>query len=132
MPILGLDFGAKRIGVAIVPDDTNFALPLTTIEGDEEQQWRGLEELFKKHAPRFWVVGLPYTMNGAEGEQAAATRDFTKKLFERFNVQVHLVDERMTSRAAAAAGAADIDASSAAFILDSYLAQSTPEDILDI
>lgn len=132
MPILGLDYGSQRIGVAIVPDDMSFALPLTTINGDAEHHWRELEDLFKKHSPRFWVVGLPYTMDGKEGEQAAVVRDFTTKLFEHFGVPVNLVDERLTSAAAKSSGAKDVDASSAAMILDTYLAQSTPDDIFDI
>lgn len=132
MPILGLDYGNKRIGVAIAPDDTNFALPLTTISGSEEEHWQQLEDLYRKQSPRFWVVGLPYTMDGKEGEQAEIVRTFAAKLFERFGVEVHLVDERMSSQAAKSAGAGDIDASSAAMILDTFLAKSAPEDILDI
>lgn len=132
MAILGFDFGAKRIGVAIVPDDMNFALPLTTIAGDEEIKWPAIDELIEKYVPVSLVVGLPCNSAGQEGEEAAAARAFAAGLNERYQLTVNLVDERLTSKAAANLGATDIDASSAALILDSYLAQAAPEEIFDL
>ncbi len=130
MPILGFDYGTQRIGVAIAPDDTNFSLPLTTIDGSPEEQWEQLDVLIKKQIPRLLVVGLPYTMQGVEGEQAALVREFTAKLFERYAVPVELIDERMSSMEAQRAGAGDIDASSAAIILDTYLSKNSGKDDL--
>lgn len=124
MPILGFDHGTERIGVAIVPDDMSFALPLMTIAGTEEEQWKQIDDLIRKQSPRSVVVGLPYTMAGNEGDQAAIVREFGAKIFERYNIPVNYVDERMSSQQAAAAGATDIDAASAAIILDSFLAKS--------
>ncbi len=134
MPILGFDFGSKRIGVAIVPDDMNFALPLLTIDGTVEEQWRKIDELIKKQSPRSIVVGLPYTMSGAEGEQADAARAFSNQLFERYNIPVNLVDERLSSVEAARAGAVDIDASSAAIILDTFITKNVKpgDDLFDL
>lgn len=123
MPILGFDFGLRRTGVAIVPDDTSFALPLTTVEGTPDDQWPQLDVIMKQQNPREVVVGLPVTMQGTEGEQAIAARDFAAKLYERYQVPVELIDERMSSQAAARGGASDIDASSAAIILDTYMSK---------
>lgn len=123
MPLLGFDYGSARIGVAIVPDDTSFALPLTTIEGSADEQWAHITDLIKKQSPSKVIIGLPLTMRGAEGEQSAQAREFAHKLHEAFGIEVELADERMTSQEAARAGATDIDASSAAFILDTYLAK---------
>lgn len=123
MPLLGFDYGSARIGVAIVPDDTSFALPLTTIEGTSDEQWAQLADLIKKQAPQKVVIGLPITMRGSEGQQAQEAREFAHKLHEAFGVEVELADERLTSLQAAREGATDIDASSAAFILDTYLAK---------
>ncbi len=134
MPLLGFDFGKARIGVAIVPDDMDFALPLITVDGDEDAQWLKIDDLIKKQNPRVLVVGLPYTMAGSEGEQAEKARDFGAKLFEKYNIPVEFVDERMSSMEASRAGAGDIDASSAAIILDTYLskAASAGEDIFEV
>lgn len=134
MPILGFDHGGRRIGVAIVPDDMSFALPLTTIEGTSDEQWTQLVPLMKMQSPRYVVVGLPYNMAGHEGEQAAIVRAFGAKLAEEFGVPVNYVDERMTSQQAVSSGATDIDASSAAIILDSYLAKTgaNSDDLFDI
>ncbi len=124
MPLLGFDFGDARIGVAIVPDDTSFALPLTTIDGAPEARDAAILDLVKKHSPHKIIVGLPITMRGKEGEQAEVARAFAREINEKFGVEVELIDERMTSASAVAAGAVDIDASSAAFILDTYLAKA--------
>lgn len=124
MPILGFDHGGRRIGVAIVPDDTNFALPLTTVEGTVDEQWQQLDELIRKQSPRSFVVGLPYNMSGGEGEQAQVVRDFGAQLHERYNLPVNYIDERMSSQEARSSGAGDIDASSAAIILDTFLSKS--------
>ncbi len=135
MPILGFDHGGRRIGVAIVPDDTSFALPLLTIDGTEDEQWQQLDVLIRKQSPRSVVIGLPVTMAGTEGDQAKIVRDFGAQFFERYNVPVNYIDERMSSQQAAAAGATDIDASSAAIILDSYLAKtgaSSVDDLFDL
>lgn len=132
MAILGFDFGAKRIGVAIVPDDMNFALPLATAEGDVAAQWAVIDDLIKKNNPVSLVVGLPTNTAGEEGEEVQAVHKFVAELTARYNLPVNLVDERFTSKAAANLGAADIDASSAALILDSYLAQAAPEEIFDL
>lgn len=134
MPILGFDHGGRRIGVAIVPDDTSFALPLTTIEGDQEEQWKQLETLMKTQSPRFVVVGLPYNMAGIEGDQAKIAREFGDELGQRFGVPVNFIDERMSSQQAAHSGATDIDASSAAIILDSFLAKTgtVGDDLFDL
>ncbi len=134
MPILGFDHGNRRTGVAIVPDDTNFALPLLTIEGDADQQWKQVEDLMKKQSPRSVVIGLPMTMGGADGDQAKIARDFGTKIAEAFGVPVNYIDERMSSQEATRAGAGDVDASSAAIILDSYLAKAglSGDDLFDL
>ncbi len=134
MPILGFDHGDRRIGVAIVPDDMSFALPLITIDGTEEEQWRKLDKLMKIQAPCFIVIGMPYNMSGAEGDQAKIVRQFGEKMAERFAIVVNYVDERMSSQQAMSSGARDIDASSAAIILDSFLAKTgaSGDDLFDL
>lgn len=134
MPILGFDHGGRRIGIAIAPDDTNFALPLTTVEGTAEEQWQQLDEVIRTQSPRSFVVGLPYNMSGKEGEQAEIVRAFGAELHERYGLPVNYVDERMSSQEALHSGATDIDASSAAIILDTFLSKSDArgDDLFDL
>ncbi len=77
------------------------------------------------------VVGLPLTLAGEEGEQAARARAFAEQLRRRLSVPVELHDERLTTKLAErAGGSADADSRAAAHLLESYLARlpaGTPE-----
>jgi putative Holliday junction resolvase len=69
------------------------------------------------------VVGLPLTLAGEEGEQAASARAFAGSLRGRIDLPVDLYDERLTTRMATATGGqADEDSIAAAHLLESYLA----------
>jgi putative transcription antitermination factor YqgF len=69
-----------------------------------------------------WVLGLPLTAAGVEGEQATFVRKFARYLSYRHAAPIWLVDERMTSLAAArSSSAARTDAEAAALILSTYL-----------
>jgi putative Holliday junction resolvase len=68
-------------------------------------------------------VGLPITLRGEHGEQAAAARAFAEQLERRVTVPVELHDERLTTRLAErTGGAGDEDSRAAAHLLESYLA----------
>jgi putative Holliday junction resolvase len=74
------------------------------------------------------VVGLPLTLAGEEGEQAALAREFAERLRQRVRVDVDLYDERLTTRmAAATGGSSDEDSVAAAHLLESYLAAQGAE-----
>jgi putative Holliday junction resolvase len=71
------------------------------------------------------VVGLPLTLAGHEGEQAAAARAFAERLAGELAVPVELHDERLTTRLAErTGGGADADSRAAAHLLESYLARA--------
>ena len=70
-------------------------------------------------------VGLPLTLRGEEGGQAARARAFAERLDARVDVPVELYDERLTTRMAeAVGGAGDADSRAAAHLLETYLATS--------
>ena len=71
------------------------------------------------------VVGLPLTLRGEEGEQAARARAFAERLEATLDVPVELHDERLTTRLAErTGGAGDSDSRAAAHLLESYLARA--------
>jgi putative Holliday junction resolvase len=124
MRVLALDHGEARCGCAVSDPSGTLATPLAVVERPDSR--RGLARLAaladELEAERI-VVGLPLTLAGEEGEQAAATRAFAEGLRRRVRIPVDLYDERLTTRMAAATGGrADEDSVAAAHLLDSYLA----------
>jgi putative Holliday junction resolvase len=124
--VLALDHGAVRCGCAISDPSGTLATPLPAIERPNTK--RGLAaaaRLVDEHDVERVVVGLPLTLRGEEGEQAARARTFAERLGRRVSVPVELHDERLTTRLAErTGGAADADSRAAAHLLESYLAGS--------
>jgi putative Holliday junction resolvase len=124
MRVLALDHGEARCGCAVSDPSGTLATPLTAIERpDSRKGLTRLAALAEELGAERLVVGLPLTLAGEEGEQAAAARAFADALRQRVRVPVDLYDERLTTRMAAATGGrADEDSIAAAHLLDSYLA----------
>ena len=122
--MLALDYGAARTGVAVSDATGTIARPVGVVRKAASPQ--GLEELralVREYEAERIVVGMPLTLRGEHGEQAAATDAFVAALREAVDVPVETYDERFTTALAARdGGAADEDARAAAHLLDSYLA----------
>ncbi len=99
--ILGLDVGERRIGVALSDASGRLATALTTIAATpHEQALAQLARLSAKHAVCAIVIGLPLTLRGEIGPQAASVQRFAASLEQALQLPIHLVDERLTSAAA--------------------------------
>jgi putative Holliday junction resolvase len=133
MSTLGLDFGKRRIGVAVFDLPAMGARPLTTLvrtslAHDLEQ----LRAIVADRQARRIVMGLPLNMNGSEGAAARDARKFAALLSREVGVPVELHDERLTSFEAESrlSGSAMgrnsrklmVDQIAAALILESWLA----------
>jgi putative Holliday junction resolvase len=132
MRVLAIDHGAARAGCAISDPTGTIARPLGVIESPEPQK---AAELVAEHDADLVVVGLPVSLDGTEGTQAADARAFRDALAAIVDVPVKTYDERLTTRLAetsARAGAsAPADALAAAHLLETYLrhlanAEETP------
>ncbi|MCI8510662.1 MAG: Holliday junction resolvase RuvX [Lachnospiraceae bacterium] len=135
MRILGLDFGAKTVGVAVSDALLLTAQGVETIERREENKLRKtcarIEELAKEYGVERIVLGLPKNMNNTEGERVEKTREFAAMLGRRTGLPIVFWDERLTTVAAEqaldAAGIrrekqkAVIDKVAACLILQGYL-----------
>lgn len=134
--VLAFDFGEQRIGVAVADTTIGIAHPLTTIHAeDRKSRYAAIAELVHEWRPALLVVGLPAHADGTEHEISRLARKFARELGGRFDLPVELVDERLTSAAAATslaeAGVAGhkrkpvIDQVAALHILQAFLDERT-------
>jgi putative Holliday junction resolvase len=96
--LLGLDFGDRRIGVAVSDELGLTAQPvLTLIRKNAKQDLKSLSRLLRKFGCSGIVLGNPLYMSGDVSPQATKTHTFAEALREAFSLPVHLWDERLTS-----------------------------------
>jgi putative Holliday junction resolvase len=133
MRCLGIDYGARRVGVAY-GDELGVATPLPALtSADEAVRWGALCALARERRATDLVVGYPFNMDGSAGFKAKEVDAFAARLRAELGLPVHLVDERLTSheaestippsrrRAVRASGI--IDSRAATIILQDYLNQ---------
>lgn len=96
--ILALDYGRKKIGLALADAEACIAEPCTTLERiNRNEDMRRLREFVRDHQVKQIVVGLPLRLDGTPGEMAAEARRFAERLRKQLALPVALVDERLTS-----------------------------------
>lgn len=98
-PILGIDFGKVRIGVAISDELLMMAHPLETIKAGNEAI-RRIAELVGQRSVGKVVVGVPRRMGGEVGTAATEALQFAEKLRQSLKCEVVTWDERLTTVAA--------------------------------
>ena len=121
LSFLAFDYGTKRVGVATGNSLTRSATPLRTVTAAGDARFAALGALISEWKPDALVVGVPVHPDGAPHDNTARALRFARQLHGRFGLPVHEIDERYTTTEAHAAGAADVDAASAAIILEQYL-----------
>jgi putative holliday junction resolvase len=122
---LAFDFGTRRVGVASGNTLTRTATPLRTVAAEGDARFAALGALIAEWRPDALVVGVPYHPDGAPHDHTARAQRFARQLHGRFRLPVHEVDERYSTTEARAGGAGDVDAASAAIILEQFLRQET-------
>ena len=127
MRVVALDFGRARTGVAVSDPTGTVARPLGVVErAASADGLRRLAALIAEQQAERVVVGLPLTMRGDRGEQAAETERFVEALAAETDVPIVTFDERFTTDLAAQTPSrAAEDARAAAHLLTSYLAWSS-------
>jgi len=99
--ILAFDFGTKHIGVALGDLFTKNARPLVSVHRkNKSYDWQVIADLLKEWQPMALVVGRPLTLEGEEQEISRLAAKFANQLRGRFGLEVHEVDERLTSQQA--------------------------------
>ena len=101
-PILGLDLGQKRVGVAVSDE---LRISITRLKPLPRTNWkqllRDVAEAVRKLNARTLVIGLPLSLDGGEGSAAKTAHEAAKKFAQSLSIPVFLQDERLTSVAAA-------------------------------
>ena len=98
--VLGLDWGEKRLGVALSDPLLITAGPMGHIARKSmEQDFEELARMIKDNEVGEIVIGLPLHLRGDKGPSAKAAEAFADKVRERFGIPVHLWDERMSTSA---------------------------------
>jgi putative Holliday junction resolvase len=117
---LAFDYGVKRVGVAAGNSLTRQAQPLRTVAAEGKARFEQIGKLIAEWRPDALVVGVPYHPDGAEHENTLKARQFGRQLAGRFHLPVHEVDERYSTTEAISGGARDLDAASAAILLQQH------------
>ncbi len=132
MRALGLDIGSVRVGVAVSDPDGAVASALVVLDARElARDMRSLARIVEDYEVGQLVVGLPLTLSGDEGPQAAAVREVADRLAAALGLPLAFQDERNSSaearRAMRAAGLSDreqrgsLDKVAAALLLQTWL-----------
>jgi len=118
--VLALDYGSARTGVAVSDPTGTIARPLEVVEqASTEKGLARVAAIVREQEAEWIVVGLPLTLRGEHGAQAAETDRFFEAVGAALAVPVERFDERFTSTLAGPGP--DADARAAAHLLDGYL-----------
>ena len=99
--LLGFDFGARHIGVAVGQTLTGTASPLQTVRVRRHKpDWDTISELVQSWEPDGLVVGLPLNMDGTTQPMTKAANRFRNQLSARYRLPVYITDERLSTREA--------------------------------
>lgn len=138
-PVLALDLGDVRIGVALSDPDRRVAVPIGTVHvGRPPGELKAIAGLVTEHDATTVVVGLPLHMDGSRGPRAVHAETFAETLGGILDVPVELFDERLTTveaerglREAGIAGRrrrAVVDAAAARVLLQGWLDAHRPQE----
>jgi putative Holliday junction resolvase len=97
--VLAIDYGSKRIGLAISDELRMLARPIGILENTNRLQ-KEILSLIEKEKVGCVIIGLPKTLGGDDSEFTTHVRAFAEKLFTRLdekNIEHHFHDERLTS-----------------------------------
>jgi len=135
--ILGIDFGTRRIGLALSDPTGTLASPLPFLENSGPQKVAtALQKLVQAQDVQTVVIGLPRNMDGTYGPSAQKVREFITQIQAHISAEIIPQDERLTtaqaSRDLSQMGLSQkdlrkkVDSSSAALILQQFLDRSCP------
>ena len=126
--LIGLDLGAKRVGVSICDEKQSIATPYKTlIKKDSNQLINEIKEIIDQNDIKGIIIGNPINMDGSIGKSSQSAKDVANNISKSINIPVCLWDERLSTVAAfnissqldinVSKREKDIDKNAAAFIL---------------
>lgn len=132
MRYLGIDYGSKKIGLALTDESGVMAFPHSVIPNDEKTQ-SVIESLLEKESIDEIVMGYSLDREGKENPIHLAVEALMTDLTLSIGLPIHLEPEQYTSAAAARTTGknAQTDAAAAALILESFLSKKNPTNAFD-
>jgi putative Holliday junction resolvase len=98
LKLIGIDYGDKRIGIAMSDQLKMFANPVTVIQNKgTKKNLEAILEIIKSNNVNQIVIGFPLNMNGTEGERCVKTNEFIEELKTVFDGEIIKWDERLTT-----------------------------------
>lgn len=122
MKSLGIDYGNKRIGVAVSDDSGILAFPHATVE-NTPASFSEIQRIVTEEKAEAVVIGMPMSFSGGMSAQAQAVRRFGDALASSLSCPIFYENELFTTTMAERSGAskATVDQSAAAIILQSWI-----------
>jgi putative holliday junction resolvase len=120
---IAFDYGDVRIGVAICDPDGLVATPLEVLQSKDPNLLAKINELVQEYEPVKFYVGEPKQLSGADSVTAEKAVSFAERLSAKFDIQISMVDERLsTVSASRQLRDAGVDARNAKALIDSAAA----------
>lgn len=121
MRAVGIDFGTKRIGLAISDESQTLAREYGIYSPKEF--WQQIAGIVEKEGVTQIVIGLPLNMSGDSTDKTRQVQEFSDQLQQRLTVPVEFMDERLSSVMAGKlpGGRDNVDSLAAQIILQNYL-----------
>jgi len=125
MKILGIDYGEKRIGLAISDETRTFARELTILSPKEF--WDGISDIISANEITTIVLGWPLNMSGEMTDKTREVESFKLKVESETGLPVEIIDERLSSQMAQSASGStkNLDSLAAQILLQNYLDKNT-------
>jgi len=122
MRILGIDYGVKRVGLALSDENSKMAFPYGVLKNNAKIL-DDLKKIIKKEKIKLIILGLPFGLDGRETHNTKPTEEFKKKLEKEISIPIIFEKEFYTTKEAERVQGKikHIDASAAALILKHYL-----------
>ena len=120
--LLAIDYGERFIGLAIRTIKTSIPIPLKIIDSKKDSISKVIQETISEYDINQIVIGYPIGLNNSENRMTNLVNNFINDL-NILNIEVHKIDERLSSKLFKNSSSDRIDDLSALEILESYIAQ---------
>ena len=99
--VMAFDYGLRNIGIAIGQNITKSASTFYSIKAKEgKPDWIKLDSIVEEWQPSLFIVGDPFNMDGTKSDFQKRISKFSSELNKRYDVRVHMMDERLTTKEA--------------------------------
>ncbi len=120
--ILSIDYGERYLGVAVRTEKTTIPIPVTVLDSKKNNILNDIEKYIDTYNISMIVIGYPIGLNNSENRMTNLVNNFINDL-NILNIEVHKIDERLSSKLFKNSTSDRIDDLSALEILESYIAQ---------